>query len=69
MLERPWRTTVLTADQTDGFGLSALAAGDGHPRINRDGAGEFGRSTESEQAIGAYRKFLQGDALVEDQKE
>jgi hypothetical protein len=34
-----------------------------------EGAGEFGRSTESEQAIAAYRKFLQGDALVEDQKE
>jgi hypothetical protein len=33
------------------------------------GTGEFGRSTESEQAIAAYRKFLQGDPLVEDQKE
>jgi hypothetical protein len=34
-----------------------------------EGAGEFGRSTESEQAVAAYRKFLQGDPLVEDQKE
>lgn len=34
-----------------------------------EATGEFGRSTESEQAIAAYRKFLQGDPLVEDQKE
>jgi hypothetical protein len=34
-----------------------------------EAAGEFGRSTESEQAIAAYRKFLQGDLLVEDPKE
>jgi hypothetical protein len=32
------------------------------------GTGEFGRSTESEEALTAYRKFLQGDPLVEDPK-
>jgi hypothetical protein len=31
-----------------------------------EGAGEFGRSTESDEARAAYRKFLQGDRLVED---
>ena len=30
------------------------------------GADEFGRSTESAEALTAYRKFLQGDRLVED---
>src|SRR3984893_31848 len=34
-----------------------------------EAAGEFGRSTESEQAIAAYRKFLRGDRLVEDPKQ
>jgi len=31
-------------------------------------SGEFTRSTESEDAITAYRKFLRGDSLVEDTK-
>ena len=30
------------------------------------GAGEFGRATESDQALTAYRKFLRGDPLVEE---
>jgi hypothetical protein len=30
------------------------------------GFGEFGRSTESGEALGAYRKFLRGDPLIED---
>jgi hypothetical protein len=34
-----------------------------------EGAGEFGRSTESDEALAAYRKFLRGDHLVEDPKE
>ncbi len=32
------------------------------------GAGEFARSTESGEALAAYRKFLRGDNLAEDQK-
>jgi hypothetical protein len=31
-----------------------------------EGAGPFRQATESEQAVSAYRKFLQGDHLVED---
>jgi hypothetical protein len=33
-----------------------------------EGAGDFQRATESEEALTAYRKFLQGDHLVEDTK-
>ncbi len=33
-----------------------------------EGAGEFGRATESGEALAAYRKFLRGDQLVEDPK-
>ena len=34
-----------------------------------DAVGEFRRATESEQALAAYRKFLQGDLLIEDSKQ
>jgi hypothetical protein len=34
-----------------------------------EAAGEFGRSTESDEALAAYRKFLGGDHLVDDPKE
>ena len=33
-----------------------------------EAAGEFGRATESAEALAAYRKFLQGDHLVEDKQ-
>lgn len=33
-----------------------------------EAAGEFGRSTESSEALAAYRKFLRGDPLAEDPK-
>jgi hypothetical protein len=31
-----------------------------------EGAGEFGRSTESDEALAAYRKFLRGGHLAEE---
>jgi hypothetical protein len=53
--------TYLARSFNHGAGLVNLFGG-----FQGAGAGEFGRSTESGEAIAAYRTFLRGDHLVED---
>ena len=59
----PWET-YLARSFNHGAKIVDLFGG-----FQGEGAGEFGRSTEGDEAVVAYRKFLRGDRLVEDPKQ